>query len=91
MRTARKFARFGTLIAFLTLTATAAVLTADCQEVIDATAMGTSTQMGKVISIKLLIYSYSTPGDKKVLDEAFRTGQNQERRRLVSSGATGHQ
>ncbi|MFZ1136490.1 MAG: hypothetical protein WAN69_16190 [Candidatus Korobacteraceae bacterium] len=77
MRTVRNLAQIGALTAFLTIAAIAAVPTADAQEVIDATAMGTSTQMGKVINIKLLIYSYSTPQDKKVLDEAFAKGQNQ--------------
>ncbi len=77
MRTVRKLVQLRTLIAFLSLASIAAVTTANAQEVIDATAMGTSTQMGKVISIKLLIYSYSTPQDKKVLDEAFAKGQNQ--------------
>jgi hypothetical protein len=59
-------------------TATALVTTAaDTQEVIDATAFGTSTQMGKTVGIKLLIYSYSTPEDRKTLQAAFQTGQNQ--------------
>ena len=39
--------------------------------------MGTSTQMGKNVSIKLIITSYSTPEDKKTLDDAFAKGQNQ--------------
>ncbi|MGA9566143.1 MAG: hypothetical protein WBS19_11515 [Candidatus Korobacteraceae bacterium] len=76
MRRARKLAYFGTFIAFLSLAAIAAV-PASAQEVIDATAMGTSTQMGKVINIKLIISSYSTPEDKKVLLQAFQSGQNQ--------------
>ncbi len=52
-------------------------LAANAQETIDATAMGTSTQMGKNVSIKLIITSYSTPEDKKTLDDAFAKGQNQ--------------
>jgi hypothetical protein len=77
MHAISKLTRLGGLFAFLAVAAIAAAPTADAQEVIDATAMGTSTQMGKVISIKLLIYSYSTPEDKKVLLEAFQKGQNQ--------------
>jgi hypothetical protein len=77
MRTVRKLVQLGTLIAFLTLASIAAVTTANAQQVIDATAMGTSTQTGKIINIKLIIQSYSTPEDKKVVDDAFRTGQNQ--------------
>jgi hypothetical protein len=46
-------------------------------ETIDATAMGTSTQLGRIGTIRLIIYSYSTPEDKKVLMDAFLNGQNQ--------------
>ena len=49
---------------------------ADDIETIDATAFGTSTQMGKNIPIKVRIYQYSTPEDKKVLMDAFMKGQN---------------
>src|SRR5580658_6087058 len=46
-------------------------------ETIEATAMGTSTQLGQVIGISVEIYDYSTPADKQVLAQAFATGQNQ--------------
>ena len=46
-------------------------------ETIEATAMGTSTQMGQMIGISVEIYEYSTPADKQVLAQAFATGQNQ--------------
>ena len=52
-------------------------LFAIAQEVIDATAFGTSTQMGKNVAIKIIIERYSTPEDKKTIDEAFAKGQNQ--------------
>jgi len=52
-------------------------LAASAQEVIDATAMGTSTQLGKNVSIKLILNSYSTKEDTKTLDDAFKAGQNQ--------------
>ena len=58
------------------LTVTAA-LSASAQEVIDATAMGTSTQLGKNVSVKLIIQRWSTQEDKKTLDDAFAKGQNQ--------------
>jgi hypothetical protein len=45
-------------------------------ETIDATARGTSTQMGKNINIKILIYSWSTPEDQQALREAFKKGQS---------------
>jgi len=62
---------------FLLLGAALLVNAAVAQETIDATAQGTSTQLGKNASIKLIITSYSTPEDKKVIDDAFAKGQNQ--------------
>jgi hypothetical protein len=44
---------------------------------IDATAMGTSTQMGRTISIKININQFSTDEDRAILVEAFKKGQNQ--------------
>jgi hypothetical protein len=41
-------------------------------ETIDATAMGTSTQMGSQFSITLNIYDYSTQADKQILIDAFQ-------------------
>jgi len=46
-------------------------------ETIEASAMGTGTQMGQMISISMEIYDYSTPEDKQVLVQAFSKGQNQ--------------
>ena len=46
-------------------------------ETIEATAMGTGTQMGQVIGISVEIYEYSTPEDRQTLIEAFNKGQNQ--------------
>lgn len=46
-------------------------------ETIDATAMGTSTQMGAVVGVTVIIYNYSTPEDRQVLVQAFTKGQNQ--------------
>ena len=46
-------------------------------EVIEATAMGTSTQLGQIIGVTLNIYDYSTPEDRVALVEAFTKGQNQ--------------
>jgi|SRR5215218_2911256 len=39
---------------------------------IDAVAMGTSTQMGRVISVKLIINEYSTAEDRSALLQAFK-------------------
>jgi hypothetical protein len=46
-------------------------------ETIEATAMGTGTQMGQVIGVSLEIYEFSTPEDRQVLLDAFMKGQNQ--------------
>src|SRR5215472_333918 len=46
-------------------------------ETIDATAMGTGTQMGASYGVTLDIYDYSTPEDQQVLIQAFEKGQNQ--------------
>ncbi len=50
---------------------------ANKSETIDATAMGTSTQMGSNFSITLNIYDYSTQADKQILVQAFQQGKDQ--------------
>ena len=52
-------------------------LARDKNETIDATAWGTSTQLGRNVGITIIIYQYSTPEDQDVLTEAFQKGQNQ--------------
>jgi hypothetical protein len=46
-------------------------------ETIDASAMGTGTQLGAVIEITVIINEFSSPADKQILMEAFQKGQNQ--------------
>jgi hypothetical protein len=46
-------------------------------EVIDATAMGTSTQLGKTVNVKVTINQFSTEADRQVLVDAFKKGQHQ--------------
>jgi hypothetical protein len=46
-------------------------------ETIDATARGTSTQMGAIHSVKIVINDFSTPEDKQMLVDAFKKGQSQ--------------
>lgn len=69
------------LLAALLLTAVALALAGDDKKVkvgkIDATAMGTSTQMGKTISIQVNIQQFSTDEDRAILVEAYKKGQNQ--------------
>ena len=45
-------------------------------ETIDATAFGTSTQLGRNFGIKIIIYEFSSPEDRDVLVQAFQKGQN---------------
>ena len=45
-------------------------------ETIDAQAYGTSTQLGSTVTVRLIIYEYSTPDDRKILVESFQKGQN---------------
>ncbi len=45
-------------------------------ETIDAQAYGTSTQMGQTLTMRLIIYEYSTPDDRQILVESFQKGQN---------------
>lgn len=53
-------------------------------ETIDATAMGTSTQMGRNVNIKLRIYSYSSPEERQALVDAFRQGQSEGLNKALS-------
>ena len=71
MKTALRL--FSVALAILTFP----LLTAAQIETIDATARGTSTQLGHTISIKLIITRYSTPGDRQTLVDAFNQGQQQ--------------
>ena len=75
----RKFSYGGLLLITLLLTAVTLALSADDRKVetIDANAMGTSTQLGKNVSVKVTIYEYSTEEDRQILIEAFKKGQNQ--------------
>jgi hypothetical protein len=46
-------------------------------ETIEASAMGTGTQMGQVYEFRLVISEYSTMEDRQILVQAFEKGQNQ--------------
>jgi hypothetical protein len=74
----RKFYCGSFLLVMLSLAANLALSADDRgEEVIDATAMGTSTQMGSVISVKVIIYEYSADDDRAILVDAFKEGQNE--------------
>jgi hypothetical protein len=75
----RRFVHGMVLLAVLMISAAAIAISADDRktETIDATAMGTSTQLGQNVSVKATIYEYSTEEDRQILLEAFTKGQNQ--------------
>jgi hypothetical protein len=61
---------------FVALTCTAG-FAREKYETIDATAYGTSTQLGRNVGVTVIIYDFSTPEDREILVEAFQKGQNQ--------------
>jgi hypothetical protein len=48
----------------------------DKNETIDATAWGTSTQLGRNVGVTLIIYEWSTADDREILVDAFQKGGN---------------
>jgi hypothetical protein len=76
--TTRKFGYGGLLLALLLAAAIPAISADDRKaETIDATAMGTSTQLGKTVNVKVIINQFSTEADRQVLVDAFKKGQHQ--------------
>ncbi len=77
----RKHSKFGSIslasVAIFTLGLLLPVFAAGQVETIDATARGTSTQMGAIRSVKIVISEFSTPEDKQMLVDAFKKGQSQ--------------
>jgi hypothetical protein len=66
------------LISTILLVAAASTsFAADKCDNIAATAMGSSTQLGKIVNIKLLFCEPSTPEDQQILVDAFKKGKNQ--------------
>jgi hypothetical protein len=72
-----KLALYGLVIAGLLVVGSTLGLSANKPETIDASAMGTGTQMGEDINITLNINDYSTQADKQMLVQAFEKGKNQ--------------
>jgi hypothetical protein len=73
-----KFA-FGSLMlsSLLALASVLAFSRGPKPETIEASAMGTGTQLGQIIGVTLDIYEYSTPEDRQILMDAFTKSQNQ--------------
>jgi hypothetical protein len=68
----------GSLLAVALLMAgTVPTFSRDKYETIEATAVGTGTQMGQLIGVTLEIYEFSTPADRHILVQAYTKGQNQ--------------
>jgi hypothetical protein len=62
---------------FLLLMGIGTIAQAQKRMTIQATAMGTSTQMGKIYNVNIHIEQFSTPDDQKALINAFkRSGQD---------------
>jgi len=77
----QKVALGSLLITVLLSVAVTLTLSANDEKVkvgtIDATAMGTSTQLGHIVNVKINIYQFSTDEDRAILVEAYKKGQNQ--------------
>jgi len=75
----RRFGYRGFLFApllLLTLNA-ASIFAGDKSATIDATAMGTSTQLGATVNVKVIIKRFSTEEERQQLIAAFKQGQSQ--------------
>jgi len=79
--TVRKIVYSGCLSTALLLTVVSFTRSADEKKVkvgtIDATATGTSAQLGSLVSVKVIVYEFSTEEDRAILIEAFKKGQNE--------------
>jgi hypothetical protein len=73
----RLFYNVFTVPLFLLLAGIGTTLQAQGRMTIQATAMGTSTQLGQIYNVNIHIERFSTPDDRKALIDAFaRSGQN---------------
>src|ERR1700738_3261713 len=72
-----KLALSSLLITGLVIVGSTLALAANKPETIEATAMGTSTQMGSEFGVTLDIYDYSTRADRQTLVQAFEKGKNE--------------
>ena len=77
MNTCSKVAYLALVVVLLAALVCTPGFARDKNETIDATAYGTSTQLGANIGVTIIIYEFSTPEDRQILGEAFQKGQNQ--------------
>jgi hypothetical protein len=80
MRTTLKILHFANgiflLITLLMIPSVSGFGQREGKETIDATAFGTSTQMGSNFNVKITINEFSSPEDRDILVRAFRQDQN---------------
>jgi hypothetical protein len=79
MRTTSRAPRLASGIALLTcllIIASVPGVGQQAKETIDATAFGTSTQLGKHFTLRIIVYKFSGPEDRAMLVKAFQKGQN---------------
>ena len=80
MRTTLKILNFANgiflLIALLMIPSVSGFGQREGKETIDATAFGTSTQMGSNFNVKIIINEFSSAEDRDILVRAFQQGQN---------------
>ena len=72
-----KLALGSLLITALAVVGSTLALAGNKPETIEATAMGTNTQLGSTFGVTLDIYDYSTQADKQMLVQAFEKGKNE--------------
>jgi hypothetical protein len=77
MATASKIFKVAAAVLVVTTMTCVPGFARDKYETIDATAYGTSTQLGKNIGVTVIIYEFSNSEDRQVLVDAFQKGQNQ--------------
>jgi hypothetical protein len=74
----RRFGYRGFLFApLLLLVLNTSIFAGDKSATIDATAMGTSTQLGATVNVKVIIKRFSTEEERQQLIAAFKQGQSQ--------------
>jgi len=77
MQEMNRLLRCALIVYLFPLMAGRTIVQAQGRMTIQATAMGTSTQTGKIINVNIIIEQFSSPDDRKALIDAFaRSGQD---------------
>jgi hypothetical protein len=102
MRYMKCFSLNSLIVSLLLLLTGIGTVQAQGRMTIQATAMGTSTQMGRLYNINIYMEQYSTPADQKTLIDAFKKsgheglvnvleGMNSKGRIRFASGGVGNE